>query len=176
MSFSSVIEPPAAQEYHEYYQQYIGKVSETDFMVAFDGQPQELREVLGELDDDEVSRLHEPYTWTLKQVIGHLIDCERIFSCRLLRVAAGDQTPIPGIDQNAYVANLDYRSPTMQDLLQEFELLRKSNVLLVKRLSVEALSRMGTASDNPVSAKANLYILAGHVVYHLEIIKQRLGK
>jgi hypothetical protein len=167
-------EPPRLGEYHEYYEQYISKANRHDFMSSFAGQPQELRDALGGLEPGEDSRLHEPYTWTLKQVLGHMIDCERIFSNRMLRIAVGDEAPIPGIDQNSYVASLDYESPTMDELLDEFELLRKANVLLVNRLPIEGWSRMGTASDNPVSAKANLFILAGHVVYHLDIIKRRV--
>jgi hypothetical protein len=174
MSANFTIEPPSKQEYHEYYERYIGKVDHKKFWESFEGQPSTLNDLLGAQPDEEVAKLHEPYTWTLKQVMGHLIDCERIFSCRMLRIAVGDQTPIPGIDQNIYVANLDYQTPEMADLLEEFELLRKANVLLVRRLSLEALGRMGTASDNPTSAKANLYILVGHVNYHLEIMKKRL--
>ena len=174
MSLSATTAPPRPDEYHEYYEQYINKADRNDFFQAFQDQPQQLRHVLGDLEPGEDSRLHEPYTWTLKQVVGHLIDCERVFSNRMLRIAVGDETPIPGIEQNSYVANIDYEPTTMDDLLKEFEHLRAANVLLAKRLSPESLARMGTASDNAVSARANLYILAGHVVYHLEIIKKRL--
>ena len=175
MSSTSAIAPPKTDEYHEYYEQYVSKADKNDFFGTFESQPQELRAVLGELEPDEVNRLHEPYTWTLKQVMGHLIDCERVFSNRMLRIAVGDETPIPGIDQNIYVSSIDYEPVSMSDLLNEFEHLRLANVLLVNRLSPESLTRMGTASDNPVSAKANLFILAGHVVYHLDIIKKRLA-
>lgn len=175
MSLSASLAPPSPDEYHEYYEQYVSKADKNNFLQSFEAQPQELHEVLGDLDAGEDSRLHEPYTWTLKQVMGHLIDCERVFSNRLFRIAVGDKTPIPGIEQNSYVSNIDYEPTTMHDLLDEFEHLRAANVLLVKRLSPESLSRMGTASDNAVSAKANLYILAGHVVYHLDIIKRRLA-
>ncbi len=108
--------------------------------------------------------------------MGHLIDCERIFSTRLLRIAVNDPTPIPGIEHTIYVDNLDYESVTMNDLLDEFGHLRKSNALLASRLSREALLRTGTASDLPVSANANLFIMGGHVAYHLEIIRKRLGQ
>ncbi len=175
MSLSTIMTPPNPDEYHDYYEAYISKADRNDFLRAFEKQPQELRQVLGNLEPNQDDCLHEPYTWTLKQLMGHLIDCERIFSNRLLRIAVGDKTPIPGIEQNMYVANLDYEPTTMSDLLDEFEHLRAANVLLVKRLSPESLSRIGTASDNSISAKAILYILAGHVVYHLEIIKQRLA-
>jgi hypothetical protein len=175
MSLSTTIAPPDPDEYHEYYETYISKADSDNFFQAFEEQPQELRHLLDDLEPGEDNRLHEPYTWTLKQLMGHLIDCERVFSNRLLRIAVGDQTPIPGIEQNMYVAKIDYEPTNMTDLLDEFEHLRAANVLMVKRLSPESLSQMGTASDNPVSAKANLYILAGHVVYHLDIIKRRLA-
>ena len=167
--------PPASSEYAPYYEQYISKFSPDDFLAGFELQIDELRQVLGNLSGGEDQILHEPYTWTLRQVLGHLIDCERIFSTRLLRIAVGDETPIPGIDQDIYVDNLDYQSVTMAELLDEFEHLRRANVLLAKRLPDGSLDRMGTASDNPVSARANLYILGGHVVYHLEIVKRRLA-
>ena len=175
MSLSKTISPPEPDEYHEYYKSYISQADRKNFFQTFEEQPRELRKLLGNLDPGEDNRLHKPYTWTLKQVMGHLIDCERIFSNRLLRIAVGDTTPIPGIEQNMYVASIDYEATNMNDLLDEFEHLRAANVLMVKRLSPDSLSRMGTASDTPVSAKANLYILSGHVVYHLNIVKQRLA-
>ncbi len=174
-SSETLFHPPASDEYHEFYEKYINSFEAAEFLRLFESQEAALQEVLGDLEPGEDSRLHEPYTWTLKQVVGHLIDCERIFSMRMLRIAVGDETPIPGIDQNHYVANLDYESVSMTDLLDEFSHLRKSNILLAKRISPAALERRGIASDNPVSARANLYILVGHVAYHFAIIKQRLG-
>jgi hypothetical protein len=111
----------------------------------------------------------------LKQVLGHLIDVERIFSTRFLRIGVGDIQAIPGIDQNIYVDGFDYEPCSMQTLLDEFAALRKANVILARRMSPEALSRTGTASESSVSARANLYILCGHVVYHEEIVRKRLG-
>lgn len=167
---------PAAAEYADFYQQYIGKFTPEDFLSAFESQISEMRELFGGLPEAETSRLHEPYTWTLKQLIGHLIDCERVFSTRMLRIAAGDNTPLPSFEQNSAVDKLDYESVNMADLLDEFDHLRRANVLLAQRLTPESLENMGTASDWPVSAKANLYILGGHVVYHMEIAKKRLGQ
>lgn len=175
MSSSRTFHPPESDEYHEFYEKYINSFEAAEFFRLFKSQDSQLQELLGNLEPGEDSRLHEPYTWTLKQVVGHLIDCERIFSMRMLRIAVGDETPIPGIDQNHYVASLDYESVSMADLLEEFSHLRKSNVLLAKRLPPELLARRGVASDNPVSARANLFILVGHVAYHFAIMKQRLG-
>lgn len=168
------ISPPGRDEYNSYYHQYISLFQAENFLDGFAAQPDELQKLFGNLSVEQVNKLHEPYTWTLKQVVGHLIDVERIFSTRALRIAVGDAAPIPGIDQDVYVDGLDYMAASMQELLDEFTLLRNANVMLTRRMSDKALARRGTASDNEVSARANLYILAGHVVYHSKIVKQRL--
>lgn len=168
--------PPEQDECHEYYLKYISQFHAEIFLEGFAGQIDDLKNLVGNLPPGVDSQLHEPYTWTLKQVVGHLIDVERIFSTRLLRIGVGDESSIPGMEQNIYVANLNYEEVTMQNLLDEFGHLRSANVLLAKRMSNESLARRGVASGYEVSAKANLFILAGHVVHHSEIIKRRLGK
>ena len=167
---------PTAEEYGEFYETYVAQFQPTDFLTAFQGQIDELKDLLGNLPPGEETRYHEPYTWNLKQLMGHLIDCERIFSTRLLRIAVGDTTPLPGMEHQQYVDNLDYESVDMVELLAEFGHLRKSNVLLASRLSRTELIRMGTASGLPVSANANLFIMGGHVAYHLNIIGMRLNR
>jgi len=168
------ISPPTSEQYHQYYETYINKVGKNVLQELAD-QPDDLKKLLGKLPQGQDNCLHEPYTWTLKQLVGHLIDCERAFSFRIFRIAVGDPTPIPGIDQNMYVESLDYDCLTMKSLLKEFRQLRKSNILMIRRLGVDSLEKVGTAADYPVSAKANLFILVGHVSYHLEIIRSRLG-
>ena len=145
-----------------------------DFIAEFRAQADLLDGLLGKLNDAEVSCLHAPYTWTLKQVMGHIVDCERIFSTRALRIGVGDETPIPGIDQNDYVANMDYVSIGMPVLLSEFRHLREANAILAERMGPANLANVGTASETRISAKANFYILAGHVVYHYRIMESRL--
>lgn len=175
MATTHPFQAPADSEYDEYYGTYVSLVNAESFADDLRVQPQQLRDALENLTEEECLTLHDPYTWTLKQVVGHLIDCERIFSVRLYRIAAGDQTPQPGFEQNSYVDNLDYQRVSMKALLNEFDHLRQSNILLADRLSPETLARTGTASDCPISARACLYILVGHVEYHLRIVKKRLG-
>lgn len=175
MTTTTRISPPSLDEYDNYYQQYISKVPDGDFLTIFAAQPKMLRELVTGLADGEDNTLHAPYTWTIKQVVGHLIDVERIFSTRVLRMGVGDETPIPGMDQNIYVAAIDYEAVTMDVLLDEFAALRNANVLLVQRMGTENLARRGVASGTPVSARANLFILCGHVEYHAEIVRTRLG-
>lgn len=168
------ITPPASDQYHQYYENYISKVG-PNVLEELADQPAELTGLLGKLEKEQVSCLHQPYTWTLKQVVGHIIDCERAFSNRIFRIAIGDQSPIPGIDQNMFVDKQDFEIVTMKSLLEEFRQLRSSNVLMIDRLSPQSLDNMGIASDYPISAKACLFILVGHVGYHIEIIRSRLG-
>ena len=169
------IAKPRSNEYHEFYETYVGLVTAESLNEMLAEQPTQLRNLLGQLDADEVNCLHEPYTWTLKQVMGHLIDCERVFSDRMLRIAVGDQTPIPGIDQQMFVRGIDYDRLSMADLLDEFEHLRSANQLAVRRLTPNDLVRFGVASDNPVTSRANLYMLVGHVEHHFRIMQKRLG-
>ena len=155
MEFNSA---PTSNEYHQFYGKYISLVDPDKLPDELTKQPGELKQLLSTLSDPEVDCLHEPYTWTLKQVIGHLIDCERIFSHRLNRIAVGDETPIPGIDQNKYVSAIDYSPIPMANLLDEFEHLRRANCLLYDRLPNASMTNMGIASTTPVSARANLFI------------------
>ncbi|MEL7496081.1 MAG: DinB family protein [Planctomycetota bacterium] len=167
---------PLAGEYHDFYQKYIDQVAPDQFTEQLESQPQTLRDLLQGLPADELEKLHEPYTWSLKQVVGHLIDGERIFSDRMVRIAVGDETPIPGIDQQMFVRGVDFGGLELESLLDEFELLRKANILAAHRYSESALANLGVASDASVSARANLYILVGHVAYHLQIIGKRVGR
>ena len=134
-----------------------------------------MKELLGDLPEGEDAKLHEPYTWTLKQVMGHLVDTERIFSTRLLRIAANDPTPNPGFDQDDFVANFDYQSVTMRDLLEEFAVLRKATAMMVRRCNDEQLSRKGTCSGSELTARAAFFLMGGHVVYHEQIMRKRLA-
>lgn len=169
------IEAPNPNEYHEFYQKYIDLVDADRLFEQLELQPQSLDQWLGELSNEQVSKRHEPYTWTLKQLVGHLIDGERVFCDRMMRIGVGDQTPIPGIDQQMFVNGIDYAKLSVQNLLEEFRCLRRASVLAANRLSDEALARTGIASDATVSSRASLFILVGHVEYHLMIIRKRLG-
>lgn len=175
MSTDEKFTPPISNEYGEFYERYVSLATNGDFLTTFESQVPMLEDLLGSLPAGTDLVLHEPYTWTLRQVVGHLIDCERVFSTRLLHVGVGDEAALPSMNQDVYVANLDYTRVTMRELLDEFSHLRHANVLLAKRMSAECLSRVGEASGLPVSAKANLFILAGHVEYHAIIVRKRLA-
>ncbi|MBL8855385.1 MAG: DinB family protein [Planctomycetaceae bacterium] len=170
-NFSRVPEP---DESFEYYHNYIRHVPPGNIVELAQKQIEDLRILFRKVSDTEAIKLHAPYTWTLKQVVGHLIDAERIFADRLHRFAAADLQPNPGMDQNDYINSFDYETPSLAILVDELVLCRQANVLLLQRLKPKAWDHRGVASGHPVTVRALAYILVGHIEYHLRIVRQRL--
>lgn len=166
---------PEATEYAAFYGKYIDRVTETDIVAAMAAQLDEVIPFLRAVPQGQEEVLHPPYTWTVKQVVNHLIDCERVFGYRALRFARGDETPLPGFDENAYEREADSNRSSLADLVSEFEALRKSHVLMFRRFPPAAWTRKGTANNNPVTVRAAAYILVGHVRHHTAILRKRLG-
>jgi DinB superfamily len=165
---------PSNDEAFEYYFTYIRLVLPGNIIELAKKQIDELQVLFRDVPEAVAMKLHAPYTWTIKQVVGHMIDAERIFADRLHRFACGDFQPLPGMEQEPYVANCDYESPSLASLVDELCLCRQANVLLLRRLRPEVWSNRGIASGNPVTVRALACILVGHVNYHLEIVRKRL--
>lgn len=166
---------PQASEYAKYYGAYIGLVPDGDIVIQLDNQIDEFRGVLDKIPAADANVLHAPYTWTIKQVVGHLVDVERVFGYRALRFASNDMRPIVGMEQDDWVANTDYETPTLVALVDELEFSRRANVRFFKRLSPESWDRQASADDNEMSVRAIAYCLVGHITHHLEIIKKRVA-
>lgn len=111
--------------------------------------------------------------WTIKEIIQHIIDTERIFSYRALRISRNDKTPLPGFEENDYVANTNAKSRSIQDLLTEFSAVRHSNLLMFKSFSDEQLSRIGIASGHEVSVRALGFLILGHLKHHQRVFAER---
>ncbi|WP_348824855.1 DinB family protein [Flavobacterium aestuarii] len=111
--------------------------------------------------------------WTIKEIIQHIIDTERIFSYRALRISRNDKTPLPGFEENDYADNTDAKSRSIQDLLTEFSAVRHSNLLMFKSFSDEQLRRIGTASNHEISVRAIGFILLGHLKHHQRVFAER---
>ncbi|MBF4470914.1 DinB family protein [Flavobacterium sp. HJJ] len=111
--------------------------------------------------------------WTIKEIIQHIIDTERIFSYRALRISRNDKTPLPGFEENDYADNTDAKSRSIQDLLTEFSAVRYSNLLMFKSFSDEQLRRIGTASNHEISVRAIGFILLGHLKHHQRVFAER---
>jgi uncharacterized damage-inducible protein DinB len=122
---------------------------------------------------EKISFRYAEGKWNLKEVLQHVIDTERIFAYRILRISRGDKTPLPGFDEKAFAAESEADLRTWESLLEEFEAVRKSTDLLLQSLSEEQLNQTGTTNGNPVTAKAIGFIVYGHILHHINIVKQR---
>ncbi len=164
---------PEEGEFAEYYNTYVSKIEGNAVMPILAGQPAELRSVISPLPEEKGTHAYDEAKWTIKEVLSHLIDGERIFSYRILRISRGDETPIEGFEQDGYIENSNANNRSFAELLEEFELQRKSNLLLLKNIDDDASRRIGNASGYPVSVRALTYISAGHVKHHLGILQER---
>jgi uncharacterized damage-inducible protein DinB len=129
--------------------------------------------LLRALPEERGAHRYEPDKWSVKQVVGHISDAERIFSYRALSIARGDRAALPGMEQEEWMAGVDFDARTLADLLDEFEAVRASTLHLLRHLSSEAWARRGTASDNEVTVRALAYIIAGHEAHHVGVLRER---
>ncbi len=166
---------PAVDEYAPNFERYIGLVPGGDVLKILAEQLGRTQALLQPLSDAQSLALHSPYTWTLKQVLGHLTDSERVFGYRALRLARNDATPLPGFDENQFMQFADFNSSPMPDLLEEFTFVRRGHLLLLRHLSPQAWQWRGTVVGHPTTPRALAYVMAGHLEHHLAIIKTRLA-
>lgn len=164
---------PEKNEYNEYYERYISLVDETDIVGAFEKQLGEMSELFDSISEEKSKFAYAEGKWMIKELVGHLIDGERMFGYRALRISRGDETPIEGFEQDGYVENAPFNDYKFSDLVKEFELVRESSILFFRHLKETDWTRLGTASDNPVSVRALAYIMVGHVSHHAKILRER---
>lgn len=164
---------PEKTEYAEFYAGYVSLVEETDVISALQNQVTEMQNLFAGMSDERSDFRYAEGKWTIKELLGHIIDGERVFSYRALRFSRNDKTPLAGFEENSYVANSNFGGAKLADLVEEFSLLRQTNVLLFKSLTDEAWNRFGTASDAEISVRALAFIMVGHVSHHANILKER---
>ena len=166
--------PPAAEEYAPFYQDYIQRAqAKGDVLAALPQQIDEIKSALGHLADEQARFKFGPAEWSIKEVLGHLNDVERVFSYRLLRISRNDQTPLPGFEQEDYVREAAFDNFTLDDLINEFEFLRRANILAIKNMSGQAALRVGAASGAAISARALIFMLVGHVEHHMASLREK---
>ena len=164
---------PDKKEYAEYHETYISLVEETDIISALENQIDELNNLFAAISEEKADFRYAEGKWSIKEILGHLIDGERVFAYRAVRFSRRDETPLAGFEQDGYVANGNFGNAKLADLIEEFSLLRRSNVLFFKNLTDEAWSYLGTASEAIVSVRAIAYIMVGHIRHHADILRQR---
>lgn len=164
---------PETGECAEFYRGYIAKVPDGDVRITLALGLEKTLKLLWEIPAEREAFAYAPGKWTVKDVVGHLVDAERVFAYRALRFGRGDETPLPGFEQDDYVRRGGFAARTLADLASEFEHLRRANLLLFRGFHVETLSRKGVASGHEVTVRALLWIMAGHELHHAEILKAR---
>lgn len=168
------ISVPAEGEFAEFYGGYVQyAMARDDVFEALSQQIEELTGALGGLTDAQALFRDAPGEWTIKEVMGHINDVERVFSYRLLRISRNDPTPLPGFEQDDFVRESAFNSYPIQDLVEEFRFMRQANLLAIQNLSEEAILRCGTASGMTVSVRALIYMLVGHVEHHMASLREK---
>ncbi len=166
------ISAPEVTEYAPFYGTYVSLINEEIFS-ALENQIKATQDLLKQIPEEKGTYSYAEGKWSIKELVGHLIDTERIMAYRALRFARNDAKPIDGFEQNDYIENADFNSCSLSDLAKEFGLVRDANILMFKNFTPEAWNRTGIASESPVTVRALAYIIAGHELHHIGILKER---
>jgi uncharacterized damage-inducible protein DinB len=168
-----MIPRPDASEYLPYYGKYIERVPDGDLLQTMRAQVDDTLALLRGLDESRGGHRYAPGKWSIREVMAHVIDAERIFAYRALRISRGDATPLASFDENAYAENAGAESRTLADLAEELEHVRLGNLAMFRALDDAAWSRTGTASGGTVSVRALAWIIAGHELHHVNLLRER---
>ena len=164
---------PEPADHAPYFSRYIDLVPETDILGALERQLGETATRLRAVSDPWYR--YSPEKWTIKQVVGHMGDVERIFAFRALSIARGDTNPLPGFDEDSYVRGADFDSWPYPDLVDSLAVIRRANILMLKNLVPEAWDRRGIANENPTTVLALAYTILGHERHHLNVLREKYG-
>ena len=157
----------------EFYHNYISQVPEDELMTAFKNQAPLIFDFLNKIPADKIDFAYAEGKWTIREMLQHIIDAERIFSYRALRFARKDPTPLPGFDENLFAQTAKADKRKWNDLLEEFKAVRRSSEILFGSFDEEQLETTGTANNNSIYVLAIGYVLVGHVNHHVRILKER---
>jgi hypothetical protein len=161
------------EEYNVLFERYVKLVPEGDIPDILTQSLKNTTDVFSTVSEDRANYRYAPGKWKLKEVLGHITDNERIMSYRLLRIARGDKTPLAGYDQEALMGGASFDTCPLPDLLEDYTVVRRATITLLRGLSKEAWSRRGIVNESESSAKAWAYIIAGHELHHMKVIKEK---
>lgn len=168
-----MITKPQSGEYAHFYETYVSLVNTTDITALLSELKQSTFNFFDSLPADKADYAYAEGKWTIKQLLGHMIDAERVFAFRLLCFSRGDKNNLPGFDENSYVETGGFENRSLTSLAEEFKAVRTGNILMLQGISHEQSLLIGIANKYPVSVRALAYIMAGHELHHLRIIKER---
>lgn len=164
---------PSQTEYAPYFNRYIGLVAQSEFVTVLTGQPAEYAAQLGRLSPEQAGFRYAPGKWSIREVLGHVIDAERVFGYRALCIARGETVSLPGFDENEYAAASGHDGCSLVELLEEFAHVRRGHIALFGHLGQAAWERTGTVNENAISVRGLAYIMTGHARHHAGILKER---
>ena len=164
---------PQPSEYADYYGNYIAKVPGTDVLSVLESQRLQMLQLFAGRSERDGSFRYAPEKWTVKEVLGHINDTERIFTYRALRFARGDRTQLPGFEQDDYVRSAGFGARRLADLAEEFGAVRGASIALYRSFGKEVWDRRGVANEKEVTVRALAFITAGHQMHHRIILEER---
>lgn len=164
---------PADTEYAPFYASYIARVPETDPVPALEAQPAELHRIADRIAPEDETFRYAPDKWSVRQVIGHMIDTDRVMGYRAFCIGRGEGKPLPGFDEKEYVARADSEERSVKELAHEFAAVRHANLWTIRRWAPEDWDRVGNANGKSISARALAYLMAGHVRHHIALLRER---
>lgn len=164
---------PSQNEYTSNYKGYIELVSGKDIMRTLEEQFDEIEQFFNSIPKDKAGFRYNEGKWSIREILGHMADTERIFAYRALRISRKDKTALPGFDENEYVRYSNFDKQVISDLLDHFLFIRKSTIAMFKMMDEEMTKLSGTVNNNQASVRAIAYIIAGHAQHHINIIKER---
>lgn len=168
-----MLQRPLTSEYPEYYVPYVNLVPEGDLLTILNEDLKSTMALFEGMSNEEGHFRYAPDKWSIKEVLGHMTDTERIMSYRLLRIGRGDQTALAGFNENEFVEGSQINNKSINDILEDFVATRKATITLIKNMPAEAWSYKGNANNTEVTTRAIGYIIAGHAIHHKKIIRER---
>ena len=167
---------PSESEYHPpFHAGYVGLVPETEILPVLEEQKAVFRRIAAATPADRERFRYAPDKWSVREVVGHLTDCERVFGYRAFAISRGEKAALPAFDENAYVAATAYDDVPIAELVDELVTAREGHLAFLRRLTAEEWARVGTASGRPITVRALAWIMAGHPRHHLALLRDRYG-
>jgi uncharacterized damage-inducible protein DinB len=165
---------PQPSEYEaSYLKHYIDLVKDDNILQALKNQLSGALQFLSSISEEKSNHRYAEGKWSIKEVLGHICDTERIFAFRALCISRGEKQSLPGYEQNDYIANGNFNNCSFKDLVEEFRLLRESNLVMIRNFSDEMMSRSGMANGKRISVRTILFAIAGHELHHLNVIREK---
>jgi hypothetical protein len=166
---------PQNTEYAPFFAGYVSLVPESDVLAVLESQPAGLAQLASLVPSDREGFRYAEGKWTIREVFGHLIDAERVFSYRAFCISRGEQLSLPGFDENVYIRHSHYDRQRLGELVAEFAALREASLTFFRQLDDHDWERLGTANDNPASVRGLSFVMAGHVRHHIGVLRERYG-